>query len=132
MTLEDKQRKNWMDDYKDISEVFGGMFARPKTKYSIWRQRNGMLVPMFVEPKDIQLMDVVFTESNGFDGYAMLQDFVRNEKGELSSFHLKPANIPTAKENIMLHTVENMLVEAARNAKENTNVILSLKEKVNQ
>jgi hypothetical protein len=136
MTLEDKQnkapKKSWMDDYKDISEVFGGMFSKPKTKYSIWREREGRLVPMFVEPKDIQLKDIVFAESDNFDGYAFLQDFVRNTKGELDSFHLKPANIPVAKENIMLHIVENLLIETSKVSKENTNIILSLREKASK
>jgi hypothetical protein len=87
---------------------------------------------MFVEPKDIQLKDIVFAESDNFDGYAFLQDFVRNNKGELDSFHLKPANIPVAKENIMLHIVENLLIETSKVSKENTNIILSLREKASK
>lgn len=122
---------SWMDNYKDVHDVIKSP-NQPTVKFSIWRGQDiNNLYPLFVTKDKIQISDVIFTESENFDGFAIITDFVRDEKGNISHWQLKNAGLTIERENKMLDAVEKIIKLAVENGIKDTIVMISLKERLN-
>jgi hypothetical protein len=129
-----KQRANWMDSYKDVSEFFAPV-QKPVIKYSIWRfvQDNTMPVPLFVNKDELKAGDLLFVEpkqSGDFEGYASVRSFTKDKNGNIVHWDLKPAGLELEKENKMLFVVEKLIKAAAEQGVTNTLIYLGICESV--
>ena len=125
------ERKNWLDDYKDISEFFA-IPQKPVVKYSVWRvvEDNTLPVPLFVSKEELSAGDLVFTEADNFEGYAIVRSFTKDKNGEITNWDLKAAGFTIERENKMLHVVQRIIHAAAEQGVKNVLIYLGLKERV--
>lgn len=122
---------HWTDDYQDAKEFFG-VKSNPIVKFSIWRDvdKTGSIYPLFVKKEDLRIGDIIFTESENHDGFVVINDFVKDDQGNVTHWQLKDAGFPIERENYMLFVVEKLLKIAVENGIKDTVVMISLKERV--
>jgi hypothetical protein len=121
---------SWMDNYRDVKDAFFKP-TKPTVKFSIWRGSRDNLYPLFVKKEEIRQGDYIFTESENFDGFAVVTDFVKDEKGNISHWQLQSAGLSVDRENKMLTAVEKIINLALENGIKDTIVMISLKESLN-
>lgn len=124
-------KKHWTDDYRDIKDFFA-IPEKPVIRYSVWRvvEDNTLPVPLFVTKDEVAPGDLVFTESDEFEGYAKIRSFTKDKNGDIVNWDLKAAGYPLERENKMLHVVQRLIHAAAEQGVRNVLIYLGLKEKV--
>jgi hypothetical protein len=154
--MEKDNKKSWMDNYRDIHDfikkvdmqahnlekplpndfqfndphIVKDFSTRTNAKISIWRNdaQGGMIVPKFVYPRELIKNDLVFAETGQFEGYAYIESYEISNDGRLNNFQLRQANFSISRENLMLKSVERLIMAAQEHSKEPVHVIVGLRQ----
>ncbi len=131
----DNSKKHWLDDYQDVRQFFGNMDAlkkQPVIKFSVWRAdptRNNMHFPLFVIASEVKIGDLIFVESQNFEGFARVSDFCRDSDGKFHHFRMEDMKFSVDKANLMLFAVKKLIDEAAvAGIAKDVTVVMSISE----
>jgi hypothetical protein len=102
-----------------------------KLKLAIFRvMENSRAYPMLVKPSELQLDDLLFLETADKSDYCVLEDFHRNDKGEIDYWVFSESGIPITKQTAMMKMTRALLDKEFKNVNnEGETLLISIKQK---